>query len=162
MPGIKRHYNPGQSRTLWRLKEQVWGKEGHKERREAERRRRIEEGTKKSTHSDRASIAPIARPQASGHSGGGFRPAGTVLKPHAATVMPPAHPAPMAAPTGPAAASSGNSKTRRILSPEQVEESRQIGLRMRQALQRHEEQARSLLTNPDNGTPSVPPDQDRN
>jgi replication initiation protein RepC len=85
------------SRTIWRLKEQTWGATGHKERRELERQRRIEERTKKSMHPDLASAAPIDTPQAPDNSGGGFRQIGTVLPHQAVVPMPPvrrAQPAP--------------------------------------------------------------------
>ena len=147
------------SRTLWRLKEQAWGKEGHKERREVERQRQIEERTKKSAHSNRTPIAPIARPQAPGNSGGGFRPVGTALPHQAITPRPPAHCAPMSATTGTTAVSSGHPKTWRP-SPALLEEARQVGLRIRQ--QQQHSQDRSMFAKPNNGTgnPATPLDED--
>ena len=50
-------------RTLWKLKDERWGKDGHKERRKVEQRRRIEMRTKKSMHPD---LQPAPRFQAHG------------------------------------------------------------------------------------------------
>jgi hypothetical protein len=62
------------SRTLWKLKDETWGAQGHKERRERDKARR-------------RSFAPAMTP------GGGFRPVGTVLQRQAAAPASPARPA---------------------------------------------------------------------
>jgi replication initiation protein RepC len=69
------------SRTLWKLKDETWGAQGHKERRERDKARR------------RSSEAVM---------GAGFIPVGTVLQRQAAATMPPARralPAPADRPT---------------------------------------------------------------
>jgi hypothetical protein len=68
------------SRTLWKLKDQAWGKDGHKERRNIERQRRTETRTKKSLRPDLGST-------------GGFVPIGSMLQP-TARPMPSARPRP--------------------------------------------------------------------
>jgi replication initiation protein RepC len=68
------------SRTIWRLKEQTWGAQGHKERRDVERQRRIEISTRRSSHPDLNTAGPTGAPQAPVNSGGGFRPIGAVLQ----------------------------------------------------------------------------------
>jgi hypothetical protein len=130
------------SRTIWRLKEQTWGKEGHKERRELEKaRRRIFEP---------ATVS------------GGFRPAGAVFpasRPAAAFTSPPPRPA-VPAPAANSAPGSGNSKYWRP-SPAMLEEARQVGLRIRQ--QQLEDGTMSKSNKSDNGTANLatPPDGDK-
>ena len=153
------------SRTLWRLKEQAWGKEGHKERREVEQRRRIEERTKKSAYPALASITA----KTPGHPGGGFKPAGNVQPSHAAATL--AAPAVNASQTAPAvrpavqasAGSAGASTTafKHWRPPAGLlEEARQVGLRIRQQLEHHEDGTRPALTEPDKGSskPAMPQD----
>jgi replication initiation protein RepC len=153
------------SRTLWRLKEQTWGKEGHKERREVEQRRRIEDRTKKSAYPALASITA----KAPGHPGGGFKPAGNVQPFHAAaTLVAPAVNASQTAPTvRPAvqasAGSAGASTTafKHWRPPAGLlEEARQVGRRIRQQLEHHEDGTRPALTEPDKGSakPAMPQD----
>jgi replication initiation protein RepC len=129
------------SRTIWRLKEQTWGKEGHKERHEVERQRRIEERTKKSVYRNHASAAPSDVPRATGNSGSEFRPVGAMPLRPAAEPTPPVHRAPMATPAGNVAASvSASSGSSRAWRPTAalLEEARQVGLRMRQSQQHYE------------------------
>jgi replication initiation protein RepC len=80
------------SRTLWRLKEQTWGTQGHKERRELQKARRRSSG-----------LEPMTT------SLGGFSPVGTVLDRQLAAPTPPACRA-LPAPPHPSAASSAYSK----------------------------------------------------
>jgi replication initiation protein RepC len=61
------------SRTLWKLKDETWGPQGHKERREREKARRQSSG-----------LEPMTT------SLGGFSPVGTVLQRQLAAPMPPA------------------------------------------------------------------------
>jgi hypothetical protein len=72
------------SRTLWKLKDETWGPQGHKERREREKARRQSSG-----------LEPMTT------SLGGFSPVGTVLQRQLAAPTPPARravPAPAHAP----------------------------------------------------------------
>jgi len=105
------------SRTLWKLKDETWGAQGHKERREREKARRRSFG-----------LDPAMT------SAGGFMPVGTVLQRQAAAPMPPVHRAALPAPVGSAAASSANSKAWRP-SPALLEDARHVGLRVRQQQQ---------------------------
>jgi Replication protein C C-terminal region len=67
------------SRTLWRLKEQIWDATGHKERRDVERQRRIEPSARRSLHPDLDTAGSTDAPQAPINSSGGFRLVGAVL-----------------------------------------------------------------------------------
>jgi Replication protein C C-terminal region len=146
------------SRTIWRLKEQTWGTEGHKERREVERQRRIWERTEFGYHNP-ASVTPIGAPQAAGNAGVGFRPVATVLQRQAVAPMPAVHPVPMAAPADNGAAGSGKSKYWRP-TPALLEEARQVGLHMRQHQHQLEDRTRSAFVKPENGAES-PLDNDQ-
>jgi replication initiation protein RepC len=153
------------SRTIWRLKEQTWGTEGHKERRETERQRRIETGIKRSAHPGPASITPISTPRVPGNTDSGFKPVATVLPRPAAEPMPPVHRASMAAAgnvTASVLASSGSSRAWRPTAA-LLEEARQVGLRMRQP-QQHYEETMSSVAKSNNGTasPATPRDSDQN
>ena len=68
------------ARTLWKLKDETWGAQGHKERRRLEQLRRIEMRTKKSYHPDVDAESPIGSPQLPRHSVGGFTPVGAILQ----------------------------------------------------------------------------------
>jgi hypothetical protein len=77
-PGMLRKFekNPQDlclSRTLWKLKDETWGTQGHKERREREKARRRSSG-----------LEPMTT------SVGGFSPVGTVLQRPLAAPTPPA------------------------------------------------------------------------
>jgi replication initiation protein RepC len=77
------------SRTLWKLKDETWGTQGHKERREREKARRRSSG-----------LEPMTT------SVGGFSPVGTVLQHQLAAPTPPARralPAPADRPAAPSA-----------------------------------------------------------
>ena len=144
------------SRTLWRLKEQAWGTEGHKERREIERRHRIEDKTKKSAYPALASITA----KAPGHPGGGFKPAGNVQpSPAAATLAAPAVRLAVQASAGSAGASTTAFKHWRPPAG-LLEEARKVGRRIRQQLEHHEDGTRPALTEPDKGSskPAMPHD----
>jgi hypothetical protein len=130
------------SRTLWKLKDEIWGAQGHKERREREKARRRSFGPD-----------PVMT------SAGGFMPVGTVLQRQAAAPMPPVHRA-LPAPVGSAAPSSVNSKAWRP-SPALIEDARQVGLRVRQQQQR-EDGTKSTLAKPENGAAgAMPQDGDK-
>jgi hypothetical protein len=120
------------SRTLWKLKEEIWGTEGHKERREREKARR------RSFEPDPAMTSP-----------GSFRPIGTVMQRQPAAPLPPTRPA-LLAPVVRTAAGSGTSKTWRPSSA-LIEEARQVGLRIRQQQEHWGENAKSTLTKPEDG-----------
>jgi hypothetical protein len=87
------------SRTLWALKNEVWGEDGHRQRRKVEQQRRIEMRTKKPTHPD---LQPTPRFHASERSSdatGGFVPLGSVVPQlPAARPVPPERPRPMLSP----------------------------------------------------------------
>jgi hypothetical protein len=138
------------SRTIWRLKEQTWGKEGHKERREVERQRLIEERIKKSVYRNHASAALSDVPRATGKLGSEFRPVVAMLPRPAAEPTLPVHRAPAVAPVGNVAASvSASSGSSRAWRPTAalLEEVRQVGLRMRQSQQHYEETMSSVAKN---------------
>lgn len=79
------------SRTLWKLKDELWGKDGHKERRKVEQRRRIEMRTKKSMHPDLQPAPSFPMPEPASNTTGGFVPVGSALpKQPAAWPVPPA------------------------------------------------------------------------
>jgi replication initiation protein RepC len=132
------------ARTLWRLKEQTWGAEGHKERRDLDKARR--------RSSSSGPVMTLVRR---------LIPARTAPPPPAAAVViaPPVRPV-LPAPADSGAAGSRNSKAWRP-STALLEEARQVGLRLRQQQQRGEEQTRSVITNPNNGAAAVPPDGDK-
>jgi replication initiation protein RepC len=117
------------SRTIWRLKEQTWGKEGHKERRELEKARR------------RSFDPPMA-------SGGDFRPVATALPTRTATTLMPLPRPALPAPVTNTVAGAGNSRHWRP-SPAMLEEARQVGLRMRQQKQQLEDGTASPATPPE-------------
>lgn len=102
------------SRTLWKLKDEIWGAQGHKERRERDKARR-------------RSFDPLMT------SAGGFAPVGTVLQSQAAAPMPPVHRGLPATVDG-AAVGAGNSTAWRP-SPALLQDARQVGLRLRQQQQ---------------------------
>jgi hypothetical protein len=88
------------SRTLWRLKDEAWGKDGHTQRRKIEKQRRVEMRTKKSPHPDLdlppefPSSRESARPSVCG-----FTPVGSVLPQQATTYpVPAARPRPTLSP----------------------------------------------------------------
>jgi replication initiation protein RepC len=83
------------NRTLWALKNEVWGKDGHKERREVEKRRRIETRTKRSRHPDLDLPREFPSREPARTSVGGFAPVGSVLQQQPTTwPVPPARPRP--------------------------------------------------------------------
>jgi replication initiation protein RepC len=120
------------SRTLWKLKDETWGAQGHKERREREK-------------ALRRSFDPVMT------SAGGFAPVGPVLQRPVAAPMPPVHRA-LPAAVASATASSGNSNAWRP-SLALLEDARQVGVRLRQQQRHRDEQANSQPANPNNGTP---------
>jgi replication initiation protein RepC len=86
------------SRTLWALKNAVWGEEGHQQRRKIEKQRRAEMRTERYTHPD---LQPAPRFQASeraSNTSGGFVPVGKALPQPTAWPMPPARPRPTLSP----------------------------------------------------------------
>jgi len=81
------------SRTLWARKNEVWGEEGHKQRRRIEQQRRIEMRTTKSTHPDLQPANEIRAPLPARSSAGSFVPVGSALpQPATAWPVPPAPP----------------------------------------------------------------------
>jgi replication initiation protein RepC len=79
------------SRTLWALKNEVWGEKGHKERRNIERQRRMEMRTRKSPELQPAPRSHAPEPDRT--SAGGFVPLGSVLhQPPTIWPVPPARP----------------------------------------------------------------------
>jgi replication initiation protein RepC len=83
------------SRTLWRLKDEAWGKDGHSERRKIEKQRRVEMRTKKSLHPDLDLPEEFPSREPARTSVGGFRPIGSVLPQQPTTYpVPPAPPRP--------------------------------------------------------------------
>jgi len=64
-------------RTLWKLKDERWGKDGHKERRKVERR--IEMRTKKSMHPDLQPAPDFQVTERASNLSGGFVPVGSTL-----------------------------------------------------------------------------------
>ena len=68
------------SRTLWRLKDEIWGENGHKERREAERQRRRQMRTTRSLHPGQDWPREFASSQPAKTSAGEFVPIGGVLQ----------------------------------------------------------------------------------
>jgi replication initiation protein RepC len=89
------------SRTLWVLKNQVWGENGHKERRKIEQQRRVEMRTKRSAHPDLEPAPRFHAPEPSSNTIGGFRPVGHAL-PQPPTTWPvaSARPRPTLSPPG--------------------------------------------------------------
>jgi len=69
------------SRSLWRLKDEAWGTEGHRQRRKVEQRRRREMRTKRSLHPELGSA-------------GGFVPIGGVMQQPTPRPVPQARPRP--------------------------------------------------------------------
>ncbi|MBV9480815.1 MAG: replication protein C [Acidobacteria bacterium] len=118
------------SRTLWKLKEEIWGTEGHKERRELEKARR---------HSFEPDLAMT--------SAGSFRPIGTVLQRQPTALLPPTRPA-LPAPSGNSVAGTGNSKAWGPSSA-LLDEARQVGLRIRQQQQHRDEGGKSPFAKPE-------------
>jgi replication initiation protein RepC len=126
------------ARTLWRLKDQIWGKEGHKERRQLEKARQRRSS---------APRPPMIKP------GGGSAPVATVPQPRpVAALLPPPTPPALPAPVNNAAANSGTSKSWQNPSFAMREETRQIVLRMRQHQQQREEWNKSAFAKPENTT----------
>jgi replication initiation protein RepC len=83
------------SRTLWRLKDEAWGKDGHKERLKVEKQRRLETRTKKSLHPDLDLPWEFPSTEPARTSVGGFAPVGSVLHQQPTTYpVPPARPQP--------------------------------------------------------------------
>jgi hypothetical protein len=79
------------NRTLWALKNEVWGKDGHVQRRKIEKQRRIEMRTKKSFHPDLDLPPEFPSRETTRPSVGGFAPVGSVLQ----QAPPPARPRPI-------------------------------------------------------------------
>jgi hypothetical protein len=67
------------SRTLWRLKDEAWGQDGHKQRRKLEKQRRVEMRTKKSLHTDLDMPEEFSSREPARTSVAGFTPVGSVL-----------------------------------------------------------------------------------
>src|SRR5262249_26821413 len=88
------------SRTLWVLKNQVWGENGHKERRKIEQQRRIEMRTKRYAHPDLEPTPRFHAPEPPSDTIGGFRPVGHAL-PQQSPTWPavPARPRPTLSPS---------------------------------------------------------------
>jgi hypothetical protein len=84
------------SRTLWRLKDEAWGKDGHQQRRKIEKQRRVEMRTKKSPHPDFNPPTDNALADfLEDNAGGRFTPIGSVLQQMPTTwPVPPAPPRP--------------------------------------------------------------------
>ncbi len=131
--------------TLWKLKDETWGTQGHKERRE------VEKAQRRSSAAEPV-MAPVRR----------FIPVQTAQPPRPAAILtpPPARTA-LPAPADSTSAASANSKYWRP-SPALLEDARQHGLRIRQQQQRCEEQTRSMPTNPNDGALALPPNKDKN
>jgi len=174
-------------KTLWRLKEQTWGKDSMKERQAEEAAQRGRMATRSrafpasrpcpptvqaappaspmlpepAPQPGLASATPIVTPQARRSSGGGFRQIGTVIPPRAVTPMPPVDHALMTAPVGSTEVSFEKPKYWRA-SPALLEEIQQVGRRICQNLQHHEDGSKSVLAEPNDGTasPAMPPDGD--
>jgi replication initiation protein RepC len=66
-------------RTLYGLKDGLWGKEGHKERRQQEKERRNAERTGRRSSGDYQPEPMLPAPAAARTSGGGFMPVGSIL-----------------------------------------------------------------------------------
>ena len=76
-------------------KTNVWGKDGHKERRKIEQQRRIEMRTKQSMHPDLQPAPKLQAPERASNASGGFVPVGSALPQQpTAWPMPPARPRP--------------------------------------------------------------------
>jgi len=87
------------SRTLWRLKDEAWGKDGHRERLKVEKQRRLEMRTKKSLHPDLDLDREFPSREPARTSVGGFAPVGRVLQQAPTTYpVPPARPRPTLSP----------------------------------------------------------------
>lgn len=87
------------SRTLWRLKDEAWGKEGHKQRRKVEQQRRVETRTRKSRHPDPDLPREFPSREPARTSASGFAPVGSVLPQQPTTwPVPPAPPRPSLTP----------------------------------------------------------------
>ena len=134
------------SRTLWRLKEEARGAQGHKERRELEKARRR-------SASREATMSPVSA----------SLPVRTVLPPRAAAsfTLPPARPA-LPAHVGSTSADAANFKLW-WPSPALIEDPRQHGLRVHQHRQHHEDGTKPTFAKPNNGTasPATPRDGDK-
>jgi replication initiation protein RepC len=86
-------------RTLWRLKDEAWGKDGHSERRKIEKQRRLEMRTKKSLHPDLDMPENFTSREPARPSVGGFAPIGSVLPQQPTTwPVPPPRPRPTLSP----------------------------------------------------------------
>jgi replication initiation protein RepC len=81
------------SRTLWKLKDEAWGKDGHRQRREVEQQRRAETRAKKYLHPDLDAPEEFPSRQPVRTSVGGFVPIGGMLQ-----EQPTARPVPVARP----------------------------------------------------------------
>jgi replication initiation protein RepC len=78
------------SRTLWALKNEVWGKDGHKERRKIEQHRHSEMRTKHHGHPDLQPAPRFDAPERASNTSGGFVPVGSALpQPPTAWPVPP-------------------------------------------------------------------------
>jgi hypothetical protein len=81
--------------TLWVLKNETWGKDGHSERRKIEKQRRIEMRTKKSFHPDLDMPEEFPSSEPARASLGGFTPVSSMLLQQPTTwPVPPARPRP--------------------------------------------------------------------
>jgi hypothetical protein len=67
------------SRTIWVLKNEVWGKDGHKERRKIEQQRRTEMRTSRYAHPDLQPAPSFYAPEPSRDTIGSFRPVGSAM-----------------------------------------------------------------------------------
>jgi replication initiation protein RepC len=134
------------SRTLWRLKDEMWGAQGHKERRKLEKVQRGSSSPEPVTAQPRRNI-PVQTPQTS-------RPA-AILTP------PPARPVPPASATSAPAVSPNANDWRSRLSA-MNEGARQTGLRLRQIQRQREEMANSPEAKLDNipMSPTTPHDNE--
>lgn len=89
------------SRTLWALKNEVWGKDGHKERRKIEQQRRTEMRTKRYAHPDLQPAPRFGASERASNTSGGFVPVGHALpQPPTAWPVPPARPRSTLSPPG--------------------------------------------------------------
>jgi replication initiation protein RepC len=83
------------NRTLWRLKDEAWGKDGHKERRKVEKQRRVETRAKESLDADLDLPREFPSREPARSSVAGFAPIGSVLQQAPTTwPVPPARPRP--------------------------------------------------------------------
>ena len=123
------------SRTIWRLKDEVWGKDGHRERRQVEQQRRVETRAKKYRHRDQDLPREFPSREPARTSAGGFAPIGSAQQ------QPTARPVPAARPR-PTLSLSSTSKDW-IPSQEELEVKERINAMRRRAEERH---ARSETT----------------